>query len=85
MFSINPDVDSGAFRRPDCGSERRGIQCGEHGSDILVDDSEQGASRRFWDPTLSLPVLNGVKVEPKRLRESGLRHAKSISNRGAEI
>src|SRR5271165_3824692 len=80
-LSINPDVDSGGFRRADCRSGRCGIQCGEHGSGILVDDSEQNASGRFLGPLPTLPVFDGIKAEPKRVRESGLYHAKSISDR----
>src|SRR5437660_2890300 len=80
-LSINPDADSGGFRRANSGSERGGIQCGEHGSGILVDDSEQSASRRFWASPPALPVLDSVQAEPERVRESGLCHAKSISNR----
>jgi hypothetical protein len=41
-------VNSGAFRRADTGSERSGIQRCKHGSGILVDDSQQSASRSFW-------------------------------------
>jgi hypothetical protein len=83
-LSINPDADSGGFRGANrganSGAERGRIQCSEHGSGILVDDSEQSASRRFWDPPPSLPVLDSVKAEPERVREPGLRHAKSISD-----
>jgi hypothetical protein len=46
-----------------------------------MNDSEQGASRRFWGPPPSLPVLDRVKAEPKRVRESGLCHAKPIADR----
>src|SRR5260370_1455728 len=53
-LSINPDADSAGFRRANSGSERGGIQCGEHGSGILVDDSEQRAGRRFWAPPPAL-------------------------------
>src|SRR5258708_7287911 len=80
-LSNNPDVDGGGFRRADSSSERSGTQRGEHGSGILVDDSEQSASRRFWGPPPSLPVLDSIKAEPKRVRESGLCHTKSISDR----
>ena len=80
-LSINPDVDCCGFRRANSGSERGGIQRGEHRSGILVDDSEQSASRRFWAPPPSLPVLDGIKAEPKRVREFGLCHAQSISDR----
>jgi PAS domain-containing protein len=73
-------VDSGRFRRADSGSERSGIQRGQHGSWILVDHSQQSASRRFWGPPSSLPVLDRFQAESKRVRESGLRHAKPISD-----
>ena len=43
-------MDSGEFGTGDSGSERSRIQCSEHGSGILVDDSEQSASRRFRGP-----------------------------------
>ena len=66
-FSIDPDADSGGFRRANSGSERGGIQCGEHGSGILVDDSEQSASRRFWASPPALPVLDSVQAEPERV------------------
>src|ERR1700688_2993358 len=79
-LSINLDVDSGGFRRADSSSEHSGIQCGEHGSGILGDDGEQSASRRLWGSAPSLPVFDSVKAEPKRVRESGLCHAKSISD-----
>jgi len=79
-LSINLDMDSGGFRRADSGSERSGIQCGEHGSGILADDSEQSASRRFWGPPPPLPVLDSIKAEPKRVREPGLCHTKSIAD-----
>ena len=39
-LSINPCVDCGGFRRTDSGKECNGIQCGEHGSGILVDHSQ---------------------------------------------
>jgi len=81
MLSIDPDADSGGFRRANSGSERGGIQCAEHGGGILVDDSEQSAGWRFWDPAPSLPVLDSVQAEPECVRESGLGHAKSISDR----
>ena len=85
-FSPNPDADisglrSGGFRRANSGSERGGIQCGEYGSGILVDDSEQRAGRRFRAPSPSLPVLDSVQAEPERVRKSGLCHAESISDR----
>jgi hypothetical protein len=80
MLSIDTSVDSG-FRRADRGGGRSGIQCGEHGSGIFVDDGEQRASWRFRGPPPSLPVLDSVQAEPKRVRESGLRHAKPISDR----
>jgi len=76
-FSINPEADSGGFRRDDSG----GIQRSEHGSGIPVDDSEQGASRRFWDPPPTLPVLDRVQAESERVGEPGLGHAKSVSDR----
>ena len=71
-LSIDPDVDRSGFRRADSGSNRSGIP---------VNDSEQSASRRFWGPPPALPVLNGIRAEPKRVRESGLCHAKSIADR----
>ena len=74
-------MDSGEFGTGDSGSERSRIQCSEHGSGILVDDSEQSASRRFRGPPPSLPVLDSIKAEPKRVRKSGLCHAKSIADR----
>jgi hypothetical protein len=80
-LSINPDADSGGIRRANSGGERGRIKRGKHGSGILVDDSEQSASRRFWDPPPSLPVLDSVQAEPEGVRESGLGHAKSISYR----
>ena len=76
-FSINPEADSGGFRR----DERGGIQRSEHGSGIPVDDSEQGASRRFWDPPPTFPVLDRVQAESERVGEHGLGHAKSVSDR----
>ncbi len=79
--SVNPDVRSGGFRRPDSSSKRSGIQCGEHSGWIPVNDSEQRASRRFGGPPPALPVLDGIQAEPKRVRESGLCHAKSIADR----
>src|SRR5437016_1967172 len=79
-FSINPDVGSGGFRRPESGSKRSGIQCGEHSGRIPINDSEQRASRRFWRPPPSLPVLDGIKAEPKRVGESRLCHTKSIAD-----
>src|SRR5271157_5583088 len=61
-LSIDLDADSGGFRRANSGGERGGMQCGEHGSGILVDDSEQSASRRFWAPPPSLPVLDRIQA-----------------------
>src|SRR5260370_14221533 len=78
-LSINHNAESAGFRRAK--GERGGIQCGEHGGGILVDDSEQSASRRFWAPPPALPVLDRVQAEPERVRESGLCHAKPISDR----
>src|SRR5579862_3372 len=90
-FSRNPDAGvsrarssvlrSGGFRRADSGGERGGIQRSEHGSGVLVDDSEQSASRRFRVPPSAFPVLDSVKAESERVRESGLCHAKAISDR----
>ncbi len=80
-LSITPDADPGGFRRANSRAERRRIQRGKYGSGIPVDDSEQRASRRFWDPPPSLPVLDSVQTEPECVRESGLCHAKSISDR----
>jgi hypothetical protein len=80
-LSNNPDADGGGFRRADSSGERSGTQCSEHGSRIFVDDGQQSASRRFWGPPSSLPVLDSVKAEPKRVRECGLCHAKLISDR----
>jgi hypothetical protein len=74
-LSIDPDVDGCRFRKAKSGSERGDGQCGEHCSGILIDDSEQSASRRFWRPPPSLPVLDGVEAEPKPVREFGLCHA----------
>jgi hypothetical protein len=80
-LSIDPAADGSGFRRANSGSERGGVQRGEYGSGILVDHSEQSASRRFWDPPSSLPVLNCVQAEPECVGEPGLCHAKSISDR----
>jgi hypothetical protein len=74
-------VNCGALRRADGGSERSGIQCSEHGSGILIDYSQQCASWRFWSPAASLPVLDRVKAEAKRVREFGLRHSQPITDR----
>src|ERR1700728_1451374 len=64
-LSMTADVDGGAFRRADRGS----------------DHSQQCASGRFWGPAASLPVLDRVKAEAKRVREFGLCHAQSITDR----
>jgi len=45
---MTADVDSGRLGRAHSGSERCGIQRGEHSSGILVDHSQQSASRGFW-------------------------------------
>jgi hypothetical protein len=73
-LSPNPDAGIGRLRSG-------GIQRSEHGSGILVDDSEQSASRGFWAPPPALPVLDSVKAESERVRESGLCHAKAVSDR----
>ena len=75
------DVDCGWLRRADSGSKGSGIQCSEHGSGILIDHGQQSASRSFWGPAASLPVLDRVKAEAKRVREFGLGHAQSIADR----
>ena len=68
-LSISPDMDSAGFRRADSGNERGGIRGSEHGSWVVVDDSKQSANRRFYSPPPSLPVLDSIKAEPKRVRE----------------
>ena len=78
---MTADVDGGAFRRADSGSECSGIQCGQHGSGILIDHSQQSARRSFWGPAASLPMLDRVKAEAKRVREFGLCHAQSVTDR----
>ena len=80
-LSIDPEVGARGFRRADSRGDRTGIQCGEHGNGILVDDGEQSTSRRFRGPPPSLPVLDRVKAEPESARESGLGHTQSISDR----
>src|ERR1700757_2543258 len=75
-----PDLDCDGFGRADGGSKRSRIERGEHCRGILVDHGEQGASWCFRRPPPSLPVLDRVKAEPKRVREFGLRHAKPIAD-----
>src|SRR5215467_11611702 len=79
-LSSHPDVDSGGFGWAKGGSRRSRIERSEHRSGVLVDHSEQGACWRFRGPPPSLPVLDRVKAEPKRVREFGLRHAKPIAD-----
>src|SRR5215469_3180728 len=78
---MTADVDSSRLGRAHSGSERCGIQRGEHSSGILVDHSQQSASRGFWGPPPAFPVLDSVKAEPKHARKFRLCHTKSIADR----
>ena len=78
---MTADMDGGGLRRANGGSEGSGFQCSEHGGGILIDHCQQRASWRFRSPATSLPVLDRVKAKAKRVREFGLCHAQSITDR----
>jgi hypothetical protein len=69
------------FEEPTAADERSWIQSSKDGCGLFVDDGEQSANWRFWGPAPSLPVLDSIKAESKRGRESGLCHTKPISDR----